>query len=68
MGAKSHIKTALKAKKKTAKEYSREHGEKYQTFRNKLNRDCMRFSEVERIADYLGCDVGLIDRETKEIY
>ena len=68
MGASIHIKTALKAKGITSKSYSDSNGIPYQTFRNKLCRDCLNYNAVEKIADDLGCDVVFLDRETSELY
>ena len=39
-----------------------------QAFYTKLYRDTMKYNDVEKIADAIGCDVVLIDRQTKEIY
>ena len=68
MGASIHIKTALKAKGITSKSYADDHGIPYQTFRNKLCRDCLNYNAVEKIADDLGCDVVFIDRITGKLY
>lgn len=39
-----------------------------QTFYNKLSRDSMSFSDAEKIANALDCDIVLIDRTTQKIY
>jgi len=39
-----------------------------QVFYNKLSRDTMKYNDVEKIADALGCDIVFIDKQTKEIY
>lgn len=39
-----------------------------QVFYNKLFRDTMKYNDVEKIADALGCDIVFMDRQTKEIY
>lgn len=35
-----------------------------QALSNKLYKDNFKFSEIEKIADALGCDVKLVDRES----
>lgn len=52
----------------TQKELAKKHGDIYQTWSNKMNRNTMRFSEVERIMDELDCDIVFVDRKTKKIY
>jgi len=39
-----------------------------QVFYTKLYRDTMKYNDVEKIADALGCDIVFQDKETKEIY
>ena len=39
-----------------------------QVFYNKLSRDTMKYNDVEKIADALGCDIVFIDKQTKVIY
>ena len=39
-----------------------------QAFYNKLFRDTMKYNDVEKIADVLGCDVVFRDKQTGEIY
>lgn len=68
MGARDHIKKALKSKGKSIKGIAERRGVPYQTFRNQLFRDRMGFRTVEEIADCIGCDVALIDRETGDRY
>lgn len=48
----------------TQKELAEKHGDLYQTFKNKISRNTMRFSEVERIFDELDCDLVVVDRKT----
>ena len=69
MGASKHIKTAMldKGIKPGAVAVALGYDDK-QVFYNKISRDTMKFSDVEKIADALGCDVVLIDRETKKTY
>lgn len=69
MGASEHIKKAITAKAITGKVVSMSLGySSPQIFYNQLSRDSMKFKDVEKIADLIGCDVVLIDRQTKEIY
>ena len=39
-------------------------GMKPQPLSNKLFRDTMSYTDVEKMADVLGCDVKIVDRET----
>lgn len=39
-----------------------------QVFYNKLSRDTMKYNDVEKIADALGCDIVFRDKQTNEIY
>lgn len=39
-----------------------------QTFYNRLSRDTWKYSDVEKIADLLGCDLLFVDRETGKTY
>ena len=41
---------------------------KPQPLSNKLYRDTMSYSDVEKIADALGCDVKIVDRETGKTF
>lgn len=68
MGASIHIKTAMTAKGISQRDFAEKTGRITQTFYNMLNRDTMKFSEVEAIADALGCDVVLRDRETGQYF
>ena len=68
MGATVHIKTAMVVKGVKSGDLAEQLEKIPQTFYNMLNRDSMRFSEVEAIADALGCDVVLRDRETGRIF
>ena len=42
-------------------------GENKTTFYNKISRDTMKYNDVEKIADVLGCDVVFRDRNTGKI-
>lgn len=72
MGASKHIRTALAAKDlKMIDLYNRLHPEgdsPIQSLYNQVNRDTWKFADVEKIADLLGCDVLLVDRETGRTY
>ena len=41
---------------------------KPQPLSTKLYRDTMSYSDVEKIADALGCDVRIVDRETGKTF
>ena len=43
-------------------------GQDKQVFYNKISRDTMKYNDVEKIADALGCDVVFKDRETGKTY
>lgn len=62
------LKQILKDKGMTQKELAELHGSMYGTFKNKMSRNTMKFAEVEKLADELGCDIVFIDRETKKVY
>ena len=68
MGATKHIKSAMAYKDIKSGEIAAKLDRLPQTFYNMLNRDAMRFSEVEQIADVLGCDVVLQDRITGKTF
>ena len=68
MGASKHIKTAMLDKGIKPGAVAVALGSDPQVFYNKICRDTLKFSDVEKIADALGCDVVLIDRETKKTY
>ena len=68
MGATIHIKNAMLHKGLKSGAVAKLIGKDTQNFYNQLNRDAMKFSEVEMIADVMGCDVMLVDRETGEAY
>ena len=64
----SKIKQILIDKNMTQKDMADMHGDLYQTWANKMNRNTMKFSEVEKIMDELGCDIIFVDRKTKKVY
>ena len=68
MGAAIHIKGAMLYKGVQQKEFAKSIGRLPQTFYNMMNRDAFRFTEVEAIADALGCDVVLKDRITGQTF
>ena len=62
------IKVICADKAMTQKQLAKIHGDQYQVWNNKMHRNTMRFSEVEKIMDELNCDVVFIDRETRKVY
>lgn len=70
MGATKHIKMALLDKDKTIKDLHDLTGTEspLQSLYNQFNRDTWKYSDVERLADLIGCDVVLRDRETGKTY
>jgi hypothetical protein len=70
MGATKHIKIALIDKDKSIKDLHEMSGSSspLQSLYNQFNRDTWKYSDVERLADFLGCDVVLRDRVTGKTY
>ena len=68
MGAGKHIKTAMIDKGIKAGKVAEILGDNPQVFYNKMSRDSFKYAEAERIADALGCDIVLRDRETGKTY
>lgn len=68
MGAKSHIKRAVKAKRKRRGEVAQAVGMPEQVYANLVSRDKMSFSTAEEIAAALGCQVVFLDNETGQCY
>ncbi len=69
MGAGKHIKQCMLDKNIKSGSLAEALGyEQKQVFYNKLSRDKMSFDDVEKIADLLGCDLLLVDRETGKTY
>lgn len=64
MGSARRLKSIMAYKGVTAVSLAETLGKATQTFYNMLQRDVMKYSEVEKIADALGCDVVFKDRET----
>lgn len=62
------IKQILIDKDMTQKDFAKIHGDLYQTWANKLSRNKMKFSEVEKIMDELDCDIVFVDRKSKKVY
>lgn len=68
MGASKHIKRVLFEKEIKTADLAGKIDKPLQSLYNQLNRDTWKFSEVEKIADCLNCDVVFIDRDTKKVY
>lgn len=68
MGASKHIKLCMTDKDIKSGSLAEKLGSDPQVFYNKLNRDTWKFSDVETIANILGCDLLLVDRETGKTY
>lgn len=68
MGAATHIKAALLYKDIKQIDFAQRIGKSPQTFYNLLTRDTMKYSEAEKMADALGCDIVFRDRVTGQLY
>lgn len=68
MGASKQIRRAMLEKNIKVSELAEKIGMKPQPLSNKLFRDTMSYSDVEKIAAALGCAVRLVDLETGEEY
>lgn len=68
MSASKHIKTAMINKNIKPGSVADALGVDRQVFYNKISRDTMKYKDVEKIADALGCDIVFLDRENKNIY
>ena len=64
MGASKQIKQVMIEKNIKVSELAEKIGMKSQPLSNKLFRDTMSYSDVEKIAAAMGCDVKIVDRET----
>ena len=64
MGASKKIKQVMIDKNIKVGELAERLGMKPQPLSNKLFRDTMSYTDVEKMADALGCDVKIVDRET----
>jgi len=68
MGASKHIERTLFEKNLSKKQLAEMLGKPPQTMWNQFNRNTWKFSEVEKIADLLGCDIVFKDRENGKEY
>ncbi len=68
MGASKQIKQVMLEKNVKVSDLANKIGMKSQPLSTKLYRDTMSFSDVEKIASALDCDVKIIDRETGKIF
>lgn len=68
MGATKHIKRILFEKDLKTADLANQIGKPLQTLYNQMTRDTWKYSEVEKIADQLGCDIVFLDRDTKKMY
>lgn len=64
MGASKQIKQVMIEKNIKVSELAEKIGMKPQPLSNKLFRDTMSYSDVEKIAAAMGCDVKIVDRKT----
>lgn len=64
MGASKQIKQVMIEKNIKVGELAEKIGMKPQPLSNKLFRDTMSYTDVEKIANALGCDVKIVDRST----
>lgn len=67
MDAKTIIKSAMKQKKVKSGALADLLGMNHQSFYNKLNRGTMSANFLIEIADAMGCDIVIRDRESGEI-
>lgn len=68
MGASKHIKRVLFEKELKTADLAEKMEKPLQSVYNQLARDSWKFSEVESVADSLGCDIVFIDRESGKHY
>ena len=68
MSASKQIKQAMLEKNIKISDLAEMINMKPQPLSNKLYRDTMSYSDVEKIADALGCDVRIVDRETGKTF
>ena len=64
MGSSKKLKQVMIEKNIKVGELAERIGMKPQPLSNKLFRDTMSYTDVEKMADALGCDVKIVDRET----
>ena len=62
------LRHAARQKHITLAEFAERSGKTFNTLRNMLYKSNINTTSLEELADALGCDVVLIDRETGEIY
>lgn len=67
-GAAKKLKMVLADKELTGVEFAKMAGMNTQTFYNMMNRNVMKYKQVEMFADLLGCDIVFRDRKTGKIY
>lgn len=68
MGASKHIKRVLFEKELKTADLAEKMKKPLQSVYNQLARDSWKFSEVESVADSLGCDIVFVDRESGKYY
>ena len=68
MSASKQIKQAMLEKNIKVSDLAEKIGMKPQPLSTKLYRDTMSYSDVEKIADALGCDVRIVDRATGKTF
>lgn len=67
-GASVKLSMAMLDKGISKADFAREADMPVQSLYNMLNRNTMKYKQVEMFADILGCDIVLRDRETGKIY
>ena len=68
MSASKQIKQEMLEKNIKISDLAEKINMKPQPLSNKLYRDTMSYSDVEKIANTLGCDVKIVDRETGKTF
>jgi len=68
MSIKGIMQTAAKRKKKKYDDIAAILGISRQTYANTLSRGNMNARTVEKVADFLDCDIVFIDRKTGDVY
>lgn len=68
MGAAKQIRMAILDKDLKQTDIAEALGKPLQSFYNMLCRDTMSYAFVQEVADVLGCDVMLVDRESGKMY
>lgn len=67
-GATKHLKMAMIDKNISQVEFAERADMPVQSLYNMLNRNKMKFKQVEAFAEAIGCEVVLRDKETGKIY